>query len=232
MNIVPLPIKENVEDLMRLMLVKGLRYIIEKVTLPEQHPLLKFGIEYPPSHFRTHQVIFVNLYLNHFTMKTSKIVPVLALRVYESPREEVTVNGTKVVRCGALTLQTEVDGTKALKLSAKQLDNLAGLAGINYSGKAGWLAFKSLIGLCRSRAMITVEEYKTGDEYSMKGADGKPVIGKHTVDGRNITVDAIMLADGVVKDMDAKTIDIVNSWNKFVIPEVETVKEFDQDGVN
>lgn len=161
-------------------------------------------------------------------MKNSCIVPVLALRVFESPREIVTVNGTKTLRHGALVFMSEVGGTKAVNLSAKQLDNLAGLAGINRTGKEGWLAFKNLVGLGRSRAMVTVEEYKEGDEFILADKTS----GKHTVDGTSVTVDAVILADGVVKEMDTKTIDIVNEWNKFVIPSVENIPEIAPVGTN
>lgn len=156
------------------------------------------------------------------------IVPILALRVFESAREIITVNGTKTVRHGALVFQTEVSGTNAVNLSAKQLDNLAGLAGVNRTGKEGWLAFKSLVGLGRSRAQVTVEEYKEGDEF----LNADKTVGKHTKDGVSISVDAIMLADATVKAMDEKTIEVVNDWNKFVIPSVQSIAEVEQLGVN
>ena len=164
-------------------------------------------------------------------MKTSLIAPVLALRVYESPREETTVNGTKVTRCGAVVFMTEVGGTKAVKLSAKQLDNLAGLAGVNKTGREGWNVFKSDIGLARSKAMVTLEEYKEGDEFTSK-VDGKDVIGKHTRDGISVGVDAIILADRVVERMDAVNAEVKKRWNEFIIPGLESIPEPDNAGVN
>lgn len=156
------------------------------------------------------------------------IVPILALRVFESSREIITVNGTKTVRDGAVVFQTEVNGTNAVNLSAKQLNNLAGLAGVNKTGKEGWLAFKGLVGLGRSRAQVTVEEYKEGDEF----LNADKTVGKHTKDGVSITVDAIMLAESTVKSMDAKLIETINDWNKFVIPSIESIVEVEQLGVN
>ena len=161
-------------------------------------------------------------------MKTSIIAPVLALRVYESEREIITVNGTKTKRCGAIVFMSEVGGTKSVTLSAKQHDNLAGLAGVNHIGKEGWLVFKGLVGLGRSRAMVTVEEYKSGDEF----VNADKTIGKHTVDGTAVQVEAIMLADDVVKTQDTELVKIANNWNKFVIPSLEAIKENELVGQN
>jgi hypothetical protein len=161
-------------------------------------------------------------------MKTSILASVLALRVFDSSREIVTVNGTKTVREGALVFMTEVGGTKSVNLSAKQLDNLAGLAGVNCKGKAGWLSFKSDVGLNRSKALVTIEEYKEGDEF----INADKTVGKHTKDGVSVTVDAVILADKVVDRMDAVNAEVKKRWNEFTLPSIESITEPELVGQN
>lgn len=162
-------------------------------------------------------------------MKTSYVVPVLFLDVFATPREMVTKNGTKITRVGNLVFQSEVGGTRNVFLSAKQLDRQASINGVNRAGIDGWRALKDLVGVGRTKAQVSVEEYKAGDEYTdtVTGA-----VGKHTVDGTNVGIDALILADSVVSMKDQCTIELTQEWNKYSIPEIEAVKEATPVGLN
>ena len=172
------------------------------------------------------EVLSINL--NQILMKNSYVVPVLFLDVFTSPREMVTKNGTKIVREGNLVFASEVGGTRNIFLSAKQLDRQASINGVNKTGIEGWRALKDLVGVGRTKAQVTVEEYKTGDEF----VNADKTVGKHTVDGSNTSVDALILADSVVTMKDKKAIELTMEWNKYSIPEIEAVKEAVALGVN
>lgn len=151
-------------------------------------------------------------------MKTISIVPVLFLDVFAAEREMTTKNGTKIKRSGNLVFQQEVGGTRNVFLSAKQLDRQAAIAGVNRTGLPAWYVFKDLIGVGRTRAQVTVEDYKAGDDY-LDTLTGE--VKKHTVSGSNVSIDAIFLSDKVSEMKTKKAIELTNEWNQYAIPEVE-----------
>jgi hypothetical protein len=161
-------------------------------------------------------------------MKTKVNVRVSHLRIYDATREEKTVNGTTVYRDGALILADEVGGTTAVKLSAKQLNNLAGIANVNRPGREGWLVLKGLIGVDRSTANVTIESYKEGDEYAK--ADG--TVGKHTKTGENVSVDTIVIHPFVQKKMDDAIVKVAIGWNTYTLPTIESLKDGSADGMD
>ena len=162
-------------------------------------------------------------------MKTSFIAPVLFLDVFSTEREMTTVNGTKIKRAGNLVFQNEVGGTRNVFLSAKQLDRQAAICGVNRTGMQAWLAMKDLIGVGRTKAQVTIEEYKAGDDY-LDTTTGE--VKKHQKDGNQVSIDALLLADKVTELKDKKVIELTNEWNQYVIPEISVVPEIVPTGVN
>lgn len=160
-------------------------------------------------------------------MKTVSVL-VSHLRIFESTRDEVTVNGTKRQVDGALILADEVGGTKAIKLTGKQLNNLASIADLNRTGREAWNILKSLVGVNRSTAIVTIESYKEGDEYVR--ADN--TVGKHTRTGENVQVDVIQLNNSVQKKIDDAVVSVMVAWKQNRIPTAESLKEGDDDGMN
>ena len=153
--------------------------------------------------------------------------PVDHLRIFPTTRDETTVNGTARKVDGALILSEEVGGTTAIKLTGKQLDNLAGIAGINRTGRDAWNMLKALVGVDRSRANLTVESYKEGDEYVK--ADN--TVGKHTKTGENVQVDAIAINPHVQAKIDKAVVDVLIGWNNTAVPTLESLKDGDEDGM-
>lgn len=161
-------------------------------------------------------------------MKSKVIATVSHLRIYPSTREVITKKGTKTYREGALILMNEVGGTTAIELSAKQLDNLAGIANVNVAGKEGWFLFKGLIGVGRAKAVLALETYKAGDEYV--GANN--VVGKHEFDGTNVSVEVIQLADTIQNKLDDAITHAVVNWKSMLIPDVVAVADGSADGMD
>lgn len=135
-------------------------------------------------------------------METNLTVRVDYLRIYDEPKPVTsTVNKVKSLRHGALILlerlpdeSGELTGTKVIQLSAKQLNNLAGISHIKGVGKERWDDFAKLMQVGKSLANITINHYKKGDVYI--DADLKE--NKHTQDGSNPSVNSIILPNSVV----------------------------------
>jgi hypothetical protein len=151
-------------------------------------------------------------------MKTQKVVRINYLRIY--PRLVDAGEGKKPY-AGALVLMN-VDGgidANALRLTAKQLDNLAGISGIRTAGQVGWNQLAALVGVAKSAAVVSIEPVKKGEKYI--GSDGKEHIHEKK-DWDRISVDSIMLDDAVSREFKKAVIqDVIDAWSAPALPEFE-----------
>lgn len=150
-------------------------------------------------------------------MKTVKRMLVNYLRIYPVEREVTSsVNGVKSLRAGALILLENLpksEGQKdanAMELSAKQLDNLAGMHGIRATGRKGWLQLSTLVGVGKSACAVSFEEHKAGDTY----VDATGAEQKYTKTSTQSTLDSVILSDRITNKMVDATIDAIINWEE------------------
>lgn len=163
-------------------------------------------------------------------MKTRKSYLVQHLLVYASEKEVTNkTTGTKSIKAGALIFTEDLPNgagvtvKNVLTLTGKQIDMLSAMYGVTTKGRKGWNQFAKLIGVNRSRAIVSSEPHLKGESYI--DVDGVEQLFKEN-STRN-TIDSVTLNSSVLAKFDEINIrEILGSWEDVnAFDEQETAKE-------
>ena len=121
----------------------------------------------------------------------------------------------KSLKAGALVFVDDLpsgDGVNVknvLTLTAKQLDNLAGIHQITTLGRVGWLRLANLVGVGTAGAYVSSEGHNKGDKYVDQNGEEKT----YATTGFRNNVDSIVLDKDTTKALKQANInDIIEAW--------------------